>query len=140
MLKDLRFPLLYLTEALLFLPTATGFFGVASFLGAKPISGINLHGKVLPSTWEAAVFNHGRYLQGYLIGNHPAIFAAFLALFLASGIATHRVRLAQVAQASNAEPTKASAHKIANACVFGTWGVLGFVLVKCSFDFAVSPR
>jgi len=64
MLKQLKFPLIYIVEFLLWLPLLAGFAITTSFLAAKPIATLDLQGKSLPASWEAAVLNHGRFLEG----------------------------------------------------------------------------
>jgi hypothetical protein len=129
MLSRLPFPLIYVLEALVVVPVLGGLVGVTSFLAAKPVASLDLHGKHLPATWEAAVPNHGNFLRGHLISNHPVAFAAFVALLIASGIALYLIHRAQLAQRSAAQGAQLRLHNIANAFVFAVWGLYGYILV-----------
>jgi hypothetical protein len=59
MIKAVRFPLLYVLEAILFIPLFGGFVAADAFLAARPLAELDLGGRSLPATWEAAVPNHG---------------------------------------------------------------------------------
>ena len=136
MLRNLKFPLLYIFEALLLVPLTGGFVLTVSFLAAKPISSFNLGGKSLPAGWSAAYINHGRYLRGYLVKDHPIAFAAVLILLLLTLTALYRVHKAQVAQ-RNAGVSSRS-HKVAQACVLLVFAALGYTLLAHLF-YGVSP-
>ena len=129
MLSRLPFPLVYVLEALVVVPPLGGFVGVTSFLAADPVASLDLHGKHLPATWEAAVPNHGNFLRGYLISNHPVAFAAVVALLIASGVTLYFIHRAQLAQRSAAQGAQLRLHKIANVCVFAVWGLYGYILI-----------
>lgn len=129
MLKNLKFPLLYVAEVLLFIPFEAGFVGISAFLDAKPLDTLDLHGKSLPSNWEAAVPNHGKFLPGYLIANHPIMFAFTIVLLLGSVALLYRVQRAQALQLKEAHVASANAHKIARGVVFAVWAAITFVLV-----------
>jgi hypothetical protein len=129
MLKDLKFPLLYVAEVLLFLPLLAGFVGIISFLAAAPLSTLDLRGKSLPADWEAAVPNHGKFLPGYLIANHPIMFAFTIVLLLGSVAVLYRVQRAQALQLKEAHVASANSHKIARGVVFAVWAAITFVLV-----------
>jgi hypothetical protein len=129
MLSRLPFPLIYVLEALVVVPLLGGFVAVTSFLAADPVASLNLHGKHLPSTWEAAVPNHGNFLRGYLISNHPVAFAAAVALLIVSAVALYPIHREQVAQRTAAQGAQLRLHKIANACVFAVWGLYGYILI-----------
>ena len=129
MLSRLPFPLIYVLEALVVAPLLGGFVGVTSFLAADPVTSPNLRGKHFPVTWEAAVPNHGNFLRGYLISNHPAAFMAVVALLIASGVALYFIHRAQLVQRSAAQGSKLRLHKIASACVFAVWGLYGYILI-----------
>jgi hypothetical protein len=129
MLKNLKFPLIYAVETLLWLPLMAAFYGTVSFLAAKPIVSLDLQGRSLPAGWEAAVPNHGKFLQGYLISNHPAAFSLTIAVLLGSAFLLYLVQRAQMAQRKEAGASGATAHKVAHACVFAVLAVLGYFLV-----------
>ena len=129
MLEKLKFPLVYVLEALLFLAVVAGFLGAASFLAAVPIAEIELQGKSLPAHWDAAVVNHGRYLQGHLISNQPVAFAFVVAVLLGSGYMLVLVQSARLTQRKEAGPSGRTAHNIAQACVFAIVGALMYFLV-----------
>ena len=129
MLKSLKFPLIYVVEALLWLPLLAAFYGAALFLAATPIANLELQGKSLPASWEAAVANHGKFLQGYLISSHPVIFALTLAVLLSSAFLLFRVHKVQAAQRQAARSSGAMAHTIAHGCVFALLAVVGYLFV-----------
>ena len=131
MLKYLRFPLLYAIELLLWLLLLAGFANTASFLAAKPIASLGLQGKSLPPSWEAAVPNHGRFLEGLLFSSHPYRFALGLALIALSAVALYLVSRAQVAQRQAADHSRKAAHNIARFTVAAGLVAIGyFVLTK----------
>lgn len=129
MLKNLKFPLIYLIEIMLWLPLISGFYLSTLFIGAKPLNVLNLHGKSLPATWEAAVTNHGKFLQGYLISNHPFMFALSLTLWLGSAFLLYKVHRKIELQCKELGPEYATRHKIANTTVFIIVGAFGFFLI-----------
>ena len=129
MLRNLKFPLIYILETLLWLPLFGSLVSLASFLAATPVAAIDLKGKSLPSGWEAAVKNHGNYLQGYVIENHPLAFAFSIALLVGSAALLYHVHKCQLWQRNEAGAAHASAHKIAQLVVFATLGIIGYVLV-----------
>src|SRR5688572_14572971 len=110
MLKQLKFPLIYIVEFLLWLPLLAGFAITTSFLAAKPIATLDLQGKSLPASWEAAVLNHGRFLEGYLISSHPFTFSLGLALLAASIAVLYLVHKAQAFQRQSDGPAHSTAH------------------------------
>jgi hypothetical protein len=129
MLKTLKFPLIYAIELLLWLPLLAGGYTTMSFVASRPIATLDLHGRSLPASWEAAVPNHGRFLQGYLIASHPAAFALGLAALLGSAWLLYRVQRAQAWQRGAGSNASATAHTIAHACVFAALAVVGYWLV-----------
>jgi hypothetical protein len=129
MLTNLKFPLLYAVEVLLWLPLLATFYGAISFVAAKPVASLDLQGKSLPAGWEAAVPTHGKFLQGHLVSSHPVAFASIIAVLLASAFLLYRVHRAQAAQRQAAGLVGARAHTIAHGCVFAILAVLGYVLV-----------
>jgi hypothetical protein len=129
MLKNLKFPLLHVVTTLLWLPLIAAFYGTISFLAAQPIASLDLQGKSLPANWEAAVPNHGKFLQGYLISNHPVAFSLSVAVLLGGNYLLYLVQRAQLAQAKEAGASGAMAHRIANACVVAVLATLGYFLV-----------
>ncbi|GAB3358676.1 hypothetical protein GCM10027430_29340 [Lysobacter tyrosinilyticus] len=129
MLRNLKFPLLYVMTTLLWLPLMAAFYGVFSFLAAKPFASFDLQGKSLPASWEAAVPNHGKFLQGYLISNHPVAFSLCVAALLGGNYLLYLVQRAQLAQAKEASASGAIAHKIANVCVVAVLAAIGYFLV-----------
>lgn len=133
MLKNLKFPLIYAAEALLWFPLLAGFYGVASFLAAKPVANLDLQGKSLPADWEAAIPNHGRFVEGHLISNHPAAFIAIIALLVTSAFVLYRVHKAQVDQRQAAGSSGARAHAIARGCVFAALAVLAYLFLTRVF-------
>lgn len=129
MLSRMKFPLLHLLEVLLWLPMIGSFVAVTSFISADPISMLDLHGKVLPAHWEAAVYNHGRYLQGFVLSRHPVAFGLSAALLIGTAVLNFLVRKAQMAQMAGSAPSSVRHHRIAQATVFGAVGALFYVLV-----------
>lgn len=129
MFNNLKFPLIYVVEVLLWLPLLAAVYGAASFVAAKPIASLDLQGKVLPAGWEAAIPNHGNFLQGHLISSHPVAFALSIAVLLGSAFLLYRVHKAQAAQRLADGPFGAKAHTIARGCVFAMLAVLGYVLI-----------
>jgi hypothetical protein len=129
MLKGARFPILHFIEVVLWLPLLASFVSVVSFLASQRIASLNLKGKSLPSTWEAAVPNHGKYLPGYIVANHPAAFT-FSVLGLVGSVAMlYLVHRAQMVQQAEASPEFKRAHKIAHMCVVAAVAVMGYILV-----------
>jgi hypothetical protein len=128
-LKNLKFPLLYAAEALLFVPLLAGFVGIVAFWDAQPLGMLNLQGKSLPATWEAAIPNHGKFLPGYLIANHPIVFASVIALHLGSAAILFRIHKAQALQRKRETSVGETAHKIAQGSVFAVWAVIIYILV-----------
>jgi hypothetical protein len=90
MLKKLKFPLIYILELALWFPLFAGFVTVVAFIAAEPIASLDLVGKSLPPTWEAAVANHGKFLERYLIANHPVAFTLGVLLLIGSAAALIR--------------------------------------------------
>jgi hypothetical protein len=129
LLRKLPFPMIYVLEALLFAPAMAGFVGITAFLDATPMASLNLEGKHLPATWEAAIPSHGNFVRGYLIANHPFAFAAVVVLVIVTPIALYLTRRAATAQRSAASGTQLRLHKIANGCVFAIWGFCMYVLI-----------
>jgi len=127
-LKNLKFPLLYVAEVLLFIPWLAGLVGTSAFLSAKPLDTLDLHSKSLPSNWEAAVPNHGKFLPGYLIANHPIIFVSVVLLQLGSVAILYRVYKALESQRKESS-VSAVAHKIAQGSVIAVWMVMIYSLV-----------
>ena len=130
-LKDLKFPLLYAVELLLWLPLLASFYGTVAFLASKPIHSLDLQGKSLPANWEAAVPNHGKYLQGYLVSSSPVAFALVVASLLCLGLLLYQVHKAQVVQRRATGPSRAIAHAVAQGAVMAILvGVVYFVLSR----------
>ena len=129
MLKTLKFPLIYIIELVLWLPFLAGFAITASFLASKPISDLDLQGKSLPATWEAAIANHGKFLEGYLIANHPVAFSVGVALLLLSTAVLYPVHKAQMSQHQAAEPSQKIAHTIAHVVVGAVLLGIGYLFM-----------
>jgi hypothetical protein len=129
MIKTLRFPLLYVLEAVLFIPLCAGFVSTVSFLAARPLAELDLRGRALPATWEAAVANHGKFLRGYLIRNHPVVFSAVIVTLLGTATALYCVHREQTVQRAAVHGPVLRAHNVANACMFALWVLLSYVLV-----------
>ena len=117
MLKTLKFPWLYIIELVLWLPLLAGFVTTVAFVAAKPIASLDLQGRSLPATWEAAVSNRGKFLEGYLISNHPTAFAFGVLLLLGAAVALYPVYKAQLSQRQSDGESRVTAHKIAHVCV-----------------------
>ena len=133
MLQRLKFPLIYILEALLWLPLLAGFFIASLFFRAESIASLNLQGKSLPTHWEAAVYNHGMYLPGYKIAEHPLSFVLVIFLMAISGFGIYLLQKAQQTQRTNAKPAEARAHRLANATVFATVGIISYYFVMHVF-------
>ena len=119
----------YVLEAILFIPLFGGFVAAVAFLAGRPLAELDLRGRALPATWEAAVPNHGRFLRGYLVDNHPIAFCAVIVTVLCSGIALIWVHREQVAQRAAAQGRTWRAHQIANACTFAFWIALSYTVI-----------
>src|SRR5262245_41688333 len=117
MLKNLKFPLIYFDEVMFWLPLMAGFFITSVFLMSEPLSSMDLQGKALPSSWEAAISNHGNFFEGYLIANHPLAFAGGLILLLASAALLYPVHKAQRHQHQAASSNEKRFHTIAQLIV-----------------------
>lgn len=130
MLRELKFPLVYVFELLLWVPLVGAFYGAVSFLASKPIHSIDLQGKSLPAEWEAAVPNHGKYLQGYLVSNHPFAFSVVIAVLLCAVYLLFRVHKAQSAQRQAEGPSGALRHKVAQGCVVAILAVVGYFVLS----------
>jgi hypothetical protein len=113
MVEKLKFPATYCIEVLLLLLQWIGLAITGSFFIAKPISSLDLQRKALPSSWEAAIPDHGQFIQAYFISTHPLLFALGLALLIAPGRALFVVLKAQLAQRENASTSGKNAHRIA---------------------------
>lgn len=129
MFVNLKFPLSYLLEALLWPPLIAAFYGVVSFVAAKPVASLQLQGKALPPSWEAAVPNHGGFLQGYLISSNPVAFAAIVAAAAGCAFLLYHARRAQAAQRVAVGPAGAKAHLVANACLIAWVLALGYLFM-----------
>lgn len=119
MLKNLKFPLLYVAEFVVWLPLAGSFYWSALFWAARPVSSFQLGGKSLPLGWEAAVANHGKYLQGYSVDSHPIEFFCSVAMLIVFAVLLYPLRKAQAEQAKNEGAEGAGRHKAANLLVMG---------------------
>jgi hypothetical protein len=126
MLERLRFPWIYVVELVLWIPLAAGFVATVTFLASKPVIELELGGRSLPPTWEAAVPNHGRFLEGYLVSGHPVAFGAALALLFASAALLYPVHKEQLRQAKAASGREALAHKGALAVSFAAVAAAGY--------------
>lgn len=137
-LKKLKFPWLYILELLLWFPLIAGFIVTIGFLEAKPIASLALQGKTLPRHWEAAVASHGKYIEWYLIANHPMAFTGGLLLLVLSVIALYRVHRAQLWQQKNVLGEHSRLHKIARFCVMATLAILGYIFLT-QYLVGISP-
>jgi hypothetical protein len=138
MLKTLKFPWLYIIELVLWLPLLAGFATTVAFVAAKPIASLDLQGRSLPVTWEAAVANHGKFLEGYLIAKHPAAFAFGVLLLLGAAALLYPVYKAQLWQRQSDGESRLAAHKIAHVCVAAALVALGYFLLN-HYLVGVSP-
>jgi hypothetical protein len=114
---------------LFFVPLLAGFVGIVAFWDAPSLGMLNLQGKSLPATWEAAIPNHGKFLPGYLIANHPIVFASVIALHLGSPGILFRIHKAQALQRKKETSVGETAHKIAQGSVFAVWAAIIYILV-----------
>lgn len=126
MLKSVRFPFLYVIEFLLWFPLLAGFANTASFLAAKPIASLDFQGKSLPPSWEAAVANHGGFLEGFLVSSHPLRFGLGLALLAGASVALYPVYQAQMSQRQAADQSHKIAHNIAHFVVAAGLVAIGY--------------
>jgi hypothetical protein len=129
MLKTVRFPILHIIEVALWLPLLASFVSVVSFLASRPMASLDLKGKSLPSTWEATVPNHGRFLPGYIVANHPVAFTFSLLGLVGSAAMLYVVHRAQMMQQAEASLEFKRAHKIAQMCVVAAVAVMGYILI-----------
>jgi hypothetical protein len=133
MLKNLKFPLLYLAELLVWMPLMAGFYGAVSFIFSTPITSPQLQGKSFPASWEAAVPNHGKFLEGYLIYSHPIAFVLTVGLVISSAYLLRKIQLAQVSQREAGGPSVAVAHKVANGCVVAALAAIAYFFIDRLF-------
>jgi hypothetical protein len=138
MLATLRFPWIYVLELLLWVPLCAGFVAITAFLGSTPIAELGLVGKSLPLSWEAAVSNHGRFLEGFLIGSPPLAFVGALVLLFGSATVLYLVQRAQLNQLREATGRMANAHRAAQTLVFVAIAIT-FYLVFTNFLTGVVP-
>jgi hypothetical protein len=137
MLTKLKFPLLYVLEALLWVPLLVGFVSTTAFLFAEPIAVLNAKGASLPATWEAALYNHRKYVEWYLRGTHQFEFGVSVFALITSAGAMLLTHLAQQKQMAAASPERARAHKIARFCLFVYFGAGLLAIGK--FVFSCGP-
>ena len=130
MLRELKFPLIYAVELLLWASLLTAFYGMVSFLASKPIHSLNLQGKSLPGHWEAAVPNHGKYLQGYLVSSHPVAFSLVVVALLCNTFLLYLAHKAQSAQRQAGGSSGALAHKVAHGSVVTILAGLGYLVLS----------
>jgi hypothetical protein len=126
MLKSMRFPFLYVIEFLLWVSLLAGFANTTSFLAAKPIANFDLQGKSLPPSWEAAIANHGGFLEGFLISSHPFRFSLGVALLIVSAVALYPVNRAYVSLLQTADRSRKIVHYIAHFVVTATLVAIGY--------------
>jgi len=129
MLKALPFPFLYVAEVAVWVLLLASFVALWLFLGATPVGSLDLHGNKLPSTWEAAVSNHGTYLPGYVIANHPLAFSIGVFSLLFSAAMLYVVHTAQKQQRLVAGADFERAHKVANWGVMAALAVMSYTLI-----------
>jgi hypothetical protein len=98
-------------------------------LGATPMGSLDLHGKMLPSTWEASVSNHGTYLPGYVIANHPLAFSIGVFGLLFSAAMLYVIHRAQKQQRLVAGADFDRPHKVANLSVMAALAVMSYILI-----------
>jgi hypothetical protein len=129
MLKALPFPLLYVAEVAVWVLLLASFVALWSFLGATPMGDLDLHGKRLPSTWEAAVSNHGTYLPGYMIANHPVAFSIGVFGLLFSAAMLYVIHRAQKQQRLVVGADFERVHKVANLSVMAALAAISYILI-----------
>ena len=121
----LRFPVVHIVQLLCGLVWLASFFATISFLVALPV----VHGKVgttsVPVSWEAAVPNHGKYYQWYLIDGHILFFFAVVAVLALSFAAS--VALAKIRKAS--QQTDKLHHPVAYRVADAATAVAGLAIV-----------
>lgn len=139
MFSHLRFPLVYVLEAIIWVPLLTSFAAVVSFVAAEPIATLSLNGGHLPSSWNAAVPNHGAYMRGYLISDHPFAFSVSLIGLIASGFVVIQLQRAQVAQRTAASGEVLRNHNIARAVTFAVWICYGLVFYRYVVSGGIRP-
>ena len=123
-------PWIYLTQFLVWLIFATCFIAMASFVIATPVAELDLHDKVLPSNWEAAYYNHGTYIRGFLIESHPVWFGVVLLILLVTFLAQWQLNREIKSQVQAGGPRRERNHRIMHLLfVFGAL-VYGWVVVK----------
>jgi len=125
MLKDWRFPWLYVVDITLWAGEVVCFLGLVSFLFSKPVPS----GKSLPASWEAVLPNHGKYVPGYSIANHPFAFSALIVLVAVCFSLRRRVQEAESLQRASASGRWQSAYVVADAVVFIGCMAVAFVLI-----------
>jgi len=121
----LRFPVVHIAQLLCGLIWLASFFATISFLVALPV----VHGKVgtssAPASWEAAVPNHGKYYQWFLIDDHLMFFFVVIAVAALSFAAS--VALAKICKAS--QQTDKLHHPIAYRVADAATAVAGLAIV-----------
>lgn len=138
MFTKLKFPLLYLVQALLWIPFLASFCAINAFFGT-PVAELSLDGKSLPAGWEAAIYSHGQYLQGFLISEHPIAFALTIIVLVGSVFLLHKVQKAKSVQREAGGPSMALAHTIAHFCV-GAIIIGAFYLLVFHVLVGVDPK
>lgn len=133
MFRQLKFPLVYVLEGVLFPLMFSGFFVTTSFMMAKPPAGLDFHGKSLPAGWEAAVPSHGRFYEWYLMANHPILFVLGILFWLAPLVPLYRLHKAQAVQRQEDGESRRTAHAVASACV-----IVALMLTSYWFVFHVA--
>jgi hypothetical protein len=113
----LRFPWLYVLEAVLWLPVTGGAMSVLSFLNAESAAELLAKGKAIPPGWEAAVRNHGFYYEWHLISTHVFHFIASLVVAVGAAIAISLIRKTEHALLKAADPQIKKWHVLANVLV-----------------------
>ena len=113
----LKFPLIYVLELASWVLLVSSFASVVSFSAAKPIAELIRLGAAVQPSWEAAVQNHGKFYQWYLIANHPVAFGASLCALVGGAVTTIAIQRAalNIRRAEGAPGAKR--HEIARACI-----------------------
>jgi hypothetical protein len=128
------YPWIYLLQFAVWLLFATCLIAMASFVIATPVSELDLHGKVLPPDWEAAYYNHGKYVRGFPIASYPIWFGAVCLLLLCAFVAQWQLGREVQSQIRTIGADRVRKHKIMHllfvvgVLVYG-WVAMKFVLV-----------
>ena len=110
-----------------------GFILFVSFVAATSVAELDLGGKSLPADWEAAYLNHGKFLRGYLIENHPLAFAMTIVLLVGSFAGLWLMSRHIKARAETGADPRTRMDNLVNAAELAAAIAIGIVVYKLLF-------